>query len=671
MSHNKKWLVVANLLAVASLILSACATPTPTATQPPAVQPTKPPAAAPTQPPPPPPTEAPKGLTSKDPTTFNYWVFGDPETLDPAIDYETAGSTVLLNIYENLVTFDGVDPVKVKPELAEAIPDPVPTEDGGVTYTWTIVDGVKFHNGDPMTAEDVAFSFWRAMLVGDPNTPAFLMLEPFFGIDDPSQIVLAPDGSLAGDPDSIKASDAKKLEETCEKVKAAVTFDTGARTVTTKLVKPWGPFLVTLAGGGWASVMDKKWVAENGDWDGDCKTWQNFYGIPSESGVLRDKTNGTGPFMLDHWTPEDEVVMVSNPDYREGEAKIKRVVIKNVTEFGTRFAALQAGDADTIVLGSQADWAQMDTLVAEECDINTGECQPAEPANPNGILRRYKKVPRVLRTDVFFNFNVAEGSNFIGSGKLDGQGISPDFFSDIHIRKAFNYCFDWGTYVKDVFLGEGEQSAALTLPGQPGYEGTPTYSYDLAKCEEEFKASTWTAEDGTSLWDTGFYLQAGYNVGNTARQSVAEILSAGLQQVNPNFFVTPVALPWPVFLRTQRAKQLPLFISGWQEDIHDPHNWYVPYLPGTYGIRQSLPAELLDKYKPLIDQGVYETDQAKRAQIYSELNNMIHEDAPHIILAFGLTRRYEPLYLHGWYGNKTSNPMIWGQGPYFYDFSKD
>ncbi len=173
-----------------------------------------------------------------------------------------------------------------------------------------------------------------------------------------------------------------------------------------KLVHPWGPFLSTLTGQ-WAFVVDQKWVAAQGDWDGDCKTWQNFYGTPSESGKIRDMTNGTGPYMLDHWTPGEELVLVKNPNYVGPKTgTIDRVVTKNVQEFGTRFAALQAGDADQITPGSQADYAQLDTLVRDDCDRLTGDCKPVEPANPGGILRVYKGIPPLNRTDLFFNFNV-------------------------------------------------------------------------------------------------------------------------------------------------------------------------------------------------------------------------------------------------------------------------
>ena len=664
---NRKFAMTGIL--ILAMLVSACApasTPTappvtqaPGAAEAPQVEPTKPAE----------PTAAPAAPEPKDKGTFVQLTFGEPETLDPHFDYEAAGANVLQNIYEGLITFDGPSPIDFVPVLAESIPEAVPTESGGVQYVWTIIDGVTFHNGNALTAEDVAYSLWRSMLQSDPNAPGFLLTEAFLGIDDATQLV-DPEGSLVGDPDALKAADPAQLEAACEAVKATVSFDDASRTVTMNLVHPWGPFLATLAGGAWASIIDKDWAVEQGDWDGDCKTWQNFYGILSESGIIRDKTNGTGPYMLDHWTPSDEVVLVANPNYRKGEAALKRIVIKNVTEFGTRFAALQAGDADSISIGSKADEVQMDTLVRDECDINTGECATV---NPDGILRAYHGLVPTSRTNAFLTFQIAEGSTLIGSGQLDGTGIPPGFFSDPHVRKAFNYCFDWETYIRDVLLDDAAQSLALTLPGQPGYDGSPHYTTDLAKCEEEFKASSWTAEDGRSLWDVGFYFQIGYNAGNTQRQSVAEIIAAGLQQVNPNFFVAPVVMPWPTFLRTQRANQLPIFVSGWGEDIHDPHNWYQPHLTGTYAVRQNLPNELKDKYRGLIEQGVLEIDQARRAEIYSELNQRVYEDAPEIILAYVYLTRYEPLYLKGWAGGLNENSLVNSNTNnfYFYELSKE
>jgi peptide/nickel transport system substrate-binding protein len=651
-----------SLFLLAALVLSACApAATPAATPAPAASGGGQATPAPAN------TSAPAAPEPKDKESFVQMTFGDPQTLDPHTDYESAGAAVLQNIYENLVTFDGASPTKFVPLLAEAIPTPVVNGDGSVTYTWQIKDGVKFQNGDTLTAEDVAYSMWRTMM-GDSNTPSALMIEPFFAVQDVTLLVDAS-GALADDHDALVAAPAAKLQAACEKIKAAVTFDETARTVSMTLVRPWGPFLNTLAGGPWGAIVDKQWVAGQGEWDGDCATWQNYYGLPVENGKLVNLTNGTGPYVLDHWTPEDEIVLTANADYWRGAAALKRVVIKNVTEFGTRFAALQAGDADGISIGSKADEVQMDTLVRDECDLATGACQTV---NPDGILRAYRHLVPTSRTNAFFTFQIADSSTLVGSGLLDGAGIPRGFFSDPHVRKAFNYCFDWDTYIKDVQLGDAAQSLALTLPGQPGYDGAPAYSYDLSKCAEEFKASTLTSADGASLWDTGFYLQLAYNTGNTQRQSVAEILAAGLAQVNPKFFVAPVAEPWPLFLASQRAKALPLFISGWGEDIHDPHNWYAPHLLGNYAARQNLPADLKAKYKTLIDEGAVELDQAKRAEIYSRLNQLVYDDAPEIILSYQFTTRYEPLYLQGWADGLNANPLINSNtnNYYFYQLSK-
>ncbi len=687
MFRSKNVLLVLSLLAAVSMLISACA-PAPTAvpTQAPAAQPTSAPAqptaapAQPTQPPAPtevPATPAPAAPKSKDPTVFNFQTFGEPDTLDPATDYETSGGTILFNTMEGLIWYDKMDPTKFAPVLADKIPDPVPTSSGGVQYVWHLIPNVKFANGDPLTAEDVAFSFQRTMLVGNPDTAAWILDNAFFTNPDTKAAVsditelIKPDGSLAGAPDELKKQPAAKLEATCKTVQDAVQFDNASGTITMTLDKPWGPFLASLAGGNWAYAQDKKWVAAQGDWDGDCKTWQNFYGIASENQKLHDKVMGTGPYQLDHWTPKQEIVLTANPNYHGTAPSIKRFVWTEVAEFGTRFAALQAGDADQIDLGSTADRVQMDTLVSETCDYaNGGACQPYKDANgntnPNGVLRRYMGIPQATRTDLFFDFKVDPTSQFIGSGKLDGAGIPPDFFSDLNVRQGFNYCFDFDTYIKDVFLGEGIASKALTLPGMPGYDGSQWYTYDADKCKAAFQASTLKSADGKSLMDTGFYMQMAYNAGNTARQTIAQIMAAGLQQASGNFLVAPVAVPWPTFLRGNRSHLFGVSIVGWLEDYHDPHDWYVPYVSkgGTYAFRNGLPDEMTTKYQDLINKGVQETDPAKRAPIYQQLNGDIYADAPLIVLPISTARFYQQLYTQGWYGSIAANPLVYAFGPY-------
>jgi len=249
----------------------------------------------------------------------------------------------------------------------------------------------------------------------------------------------------------------------------------------------------------------------------------------------------------------------------------------------------------------------------------------------------------------------------IGSGKLDGNGIPSDFFSDIHVRRGFAYCFDWDTYIADVFQGEAVQSYSVIIPGMLGYDPNGAhFTYDPDQCAAEL-AQAW----GGVLPEVGFRVQIGYNIGNTTRQTVAEILSNSLSAINEKYVVETVGLPWPAFLQAQRDLRLPVFISGWLEDIHDPHNWVVPYLTGTYGRRQSMPEDMKAQFQSLVDQGISAATPAEREAIYFQLNDLVYENVPNVLLAVATGRRYEQPYTRGWY----YNPIY--PGDYYYPLSKD
>ncbi|HVN15996.1 MAG TPA: ABC transporter substrate-binding protein [Anaerolineales bacterium] len=708
----RKMFVVFSVLVVASMLITACGTTaTPAATSAPASAATSAPAA----------TQAPAGPTfkSKDPTTFTEVSFGDPDTLDPALDYETAGASVIQNTYDSLLFYDGSQPGKFTPNLASSWT----ISSDGKDYVFTLQSGVKFHNGDAMTASDAAYTFQRGLLQGGTASPQWLLYEAFFGTGvsdiadvvefanaakDPTAIDVSKGpldtskitGSLEDDNATLSKSDPAILKAVCERVQSQIVADDSANTVTFHLIQPWGPLMANMAQT-WAAVMDQKWVASNGGWDGSCDTWQKWYGISSADDPLTKLENGTGPFKLDHWTPGQEIVLTRNDAYwrttpaydggPSGPAALKTVNIKNVNEWGTRFSMLQAGDADLVVVPPE-NRAQVDPMVGQISvyDNSSGSFGPlqdvcgydasqtgaakwkvcASGETPNGQpLALFIGQPGLLRTDVFMNFNISDSDNanpYIGSGKLDGNGIPPDFFSDINIRQAFNYCFDWDTFNNDVFQGEAVQSTAIPLPGMPGYsDNAPHYTFDLDKCKAAFQASTWKSADGKSLWDVGFRMSAVYNQGNTTRQKVAEILAANIGSVNDKFLIDTVGLPWPSFLAAQRAKTLPMFISGWLEDIHDPHDWYVPYLIGTYGLRQNLPADLQAKFKDLINQGVGLSDPSARDAVYQQLNQAVYDAAPDIILSFATGHGYQQRWVHG----LVRNPIF--PDIYFYGITKD
>ena len=340
-----------------------------------------------------------------------------------------------------------------------------------------------------------------------------------------------------------------------------------------------------------------------------------------------------------------------------GQPQITTVVNQLVDEWGTRYASLLAGDAEWVAV-PVANRPQVDQDVGEFCDYATGECTVNED-NPNGPLRKWGGMPRPSRTDIFMTFNVPEDSPYIGSGQLDGNGIPPDFFSDIHVRKAMAYCFDYDTYISEALNGEGFRNNGPIIAGMLGYnEDGPMYEFDLDQCAAELEQ----AWDG-QLPETGFRFQIAYNTGNVARQTVGEILQSNLRSINPNYQVETVGLPWPTFLRSFRASQVPVIASGWLEDIHDPHNWVQPFTIGTYAGRQQLPEELIAQFTELVNAGVATADPAEREAIYAELQQLHHDEAVQVTLAQALLSRYEQRWVDDWY----YNPIV--SGDYFYSMS--
>ncbi len=345
-----------------------------------------------------------KSEDAPDPTMLNNVTIGDVDTLDPAWNYENFGDNVILNTYEQLVTYDGEKASAFVPLLAE---DYDISADGTV-YTFTIRDGVKFHEGQDLTVEDVEYSFERGILQGGTWSPQWLYTEPFFGtgVYDVAELV-DPEGTLDDDPEALKAADADALMAACEQVTGAIESDPAAGTVTMTLSQAWGPFLATLAQS-WGSIIDKDWAIENGTWDGDCANWQDYYGIDSATSPIRDVINGTGPYMLDHWEPAVEVVIVRNGNYWGDAPALERVIWTEVDEWGTRFAMAKARDADVVYVPREYI-DQVTPLAAISCPWDAAKethvCEDVEGAEDQPLIV-YFGHPTVTREDAFFTWNV-------------------------------------------------------------------------------------------------------------------------------------------------------------------------------------------------------------------------------------------------------------------------
>ncbi len=115
----------------------------------------------------------------------------DITTLDPAESFEFAGSDVIRNVYGKLVNFNPADlSAGYEPDLAESWS----VSEDGKSITFTMREGVKFHSGNPVTAEDAAFSLQRAVILN--KTPAFILTQFGFTAENAAETIRADGNKL-------------------------------------------------------------------------------------------------------------------------------------------------------------------------------------------------------------------------------------------------------------------------------------------------------------------------------------------------------------------------------------------------------------------------------------------------------------------------------------------
>jgi len=141
---------------------------------------------------------------------------------------------------------------------------------------------------------------------------------------------------------------------------------------------------------------------------------------------------------------------------------------------------------------------------------------------------------------------------------------------------------------------------------------------------------------------------------------VAQIIQANFADIDPKFQIEIVGLPWPSFLEGIRGSRIPIFVSGWGEDIHDPHNWAQPFLVGTYAHRQRMPDWMVEEFQELVSAGVAGTTDEERAAVYREIQLKDYEYAPGIRLAVPTGRAYVQRWVVDWHRNPMlREPFYW------------
>ena len=192
----------------------------------------------------------------------------NPRDYDPATTYGSGDKL----LYSGLVSFD--PQLNLTPDLAESWE----VSQDGMVYTFHLRESAKFHNGKPVTAQDVIYSWERAASPELASDTALTYLGDIVGIND-----LA--AGQAENASGLKALDDHTLQ---------VTIDAP---------KPYFLYKLTYST---AFVVDQENVESGGEW----------YRQP----------NGTGPYKLREWVRFERIVYEANPDFYLGKPSIPYVV---------------------------------------------------------------------------------------------------------------------------------------------------------------------------------------------------------------------------------------------------------------------------------------------------------------------------------------------------------
>jgi peptide/nickel transport system substrate-binding protein len=219
--------------------------------------------------------------------TLRLAYLADMAQADPDVFYDIEGNTVILSVYEGLLRYKP-DSTEVIPSLAEKWE----VSQDGLTYTFHLRSGVKFHDGTPFNAQAMKTSFQRRLDVG--AAPAY-MVQPIASMQTPD-----------------------------------------TNTFVVRLKHPVAPFLHYMASSWGPKAISPKALADHAGKD-HAQSW------------LNEHADGTGPFQLTAFERGQRYELTRFDGYWGQKAHVDEVEIRIIPDIGTQRLQLQSGDLDGIL----------------------------------------------------------------------------------------------------------------------------------------------------------------------------------------------------------------------------------------------------------------------------------------------------------------------------------
>ena len=426
----------------------------------------------------------------------------EPAKVDPALNSSVDGACLAVNMFEGLYTYDKDG--NLQPALAEN----TEVSEDGLTYTFTLRDGLKWSDGTDLTAKDFEYS-WKRAAAPETGADYGYMFDAIAKTDD---------GSLD------------------------VTASEDGKTLTVNLVAPCAYFLDLAAFPAYLPVPQAQVEAAEG-WETNPGAWA------AEAGFV---TNGA--YTMTDWKHEESIVLKKNDNYwRADEVTIPEIDLMLSADDTAIFSAYNAGDldfADTVPtneiasLKGNEDFHVIDNLGTYYAAFNVNS--PIFEGKTVDQAIAMRKAFAILIDRPYIVETVGQtgqkvATSYIPEGMADGNGGVFKVNSD-----SYTFPVEDGYYPEEV--DDAAVDEAIALLEYAGY-----------KFDDNGMLSAETPINITYLTNDG-----------TAHIGVAEIMQQDLAEVG--ITMTIDTREWNVFLDERKQGNFDFAREGWLADFNDPIN---------------------------------------------------------------------------------------------------
>jgi len=522
-----------------------------------------------------------------------YLSSDDPATLDPNAAQDSVSLAVLGSIVRPLLWWD--KDLKVVPSLAEDYE----VTNNGQTFTFTLRDGAKYSDGSDIVAGDLVFGWKRLVDPRLANPYAYVMC-PVEGAD---AVLGAGNGCGTADTPTEDAA----VEAALDGFGVSAPDD---KTFVVELAQP-ATYFASIAAMWITAPIKEEWV-----------NTPNF--------TEADNYVGSGPFMLQSWTHNSEIVLVPNPNWYGDAPKLSEVRYQIGGDPSAALAAYERGDLDMIYVTTGSDIRRVGDDPQFEDQLRDvpqfaityygyATCQQPPTACPS-----YPDLPDGKAPTANTNFRIALT-----------QAVNKQNFIDL------------------TFGGTGAIANSMVMPGIPGSdEEYDPYPYDPAAAQdrmatalEELEVTDKDGDGEVTFKDLGT-ISIGYNVDAGHLPRVAFLAEAwrttfGATEAQFDF----VGTDFPTFLQERHAGKYVVTRNGWGADFPHAHNQLSDLFRCGGGNNEEQYCNT--EFDQLIDEAAQEPDQDRQIELYIEAQRIMLDDAPIIPLRFGVGRYLVQPYVQG------------------------